>query len=149
MARCLVSSRPRRLATLAALFAVVGCGPGHDYELAPVRGTVAVAGSPLTAGRVMFAPVAAAGSLKSGKPGFGDLQPDGSFVVSSYSEGDGAVVADHWVSVIANTDEAKRQLDGASRVTYPKRLTVATGEENVFAIELSAEDVKRFGEIDD
>jgi hypothetical protein len=97
----------------------------------------------------MFAPVAGGESVKSGKPGFGDIQPDGSFVVSSYGKDDGAVVADHWVTVIANTDEAKQQLGGANRVTYPKRLTVAAGEENVFAIELSAEDIKRFGEIDD
>lgn len=135
--------RPVALAALATL----GCGPGHDYELAPVRGTVTVDGQPLAGGRVMFAPVAAGDAVTAGKPGFGDIDADGSFVVTTYAKHDGAVVAEHWVTVLsADSDAAKQQLLGASRVTVPQRKTVAAGVENEVPIELTTDVVKRFGE---
>jgi hypothetical protein len=39
-------------------------------------------------------------SHKAGKLAFGVLQSDGTFVLGTYEPEDGAVVGDHWVTVI-------------------------------------------------
>ncbi len=131
---------------LTTLLVVGGCGGGPDYEVAPVRGVVTVDGKPLAGGRLMFAPVSS-GSVKAGKTGFADIQPDGSYAVSTYGSEDGAVVAEHWVTVLSTgSDAAKTQLLGAARVTFPTRQTIRSGDENVIDLPLDAAMVKRFGE---
>lgn len=146
--KSLAISDLRTAAALAfALSLVAGCGPSHDYELSPVRGVVNVDGKPLTGGRLMFAPVAGGASIKAGKPGFADVQADGSYVVSTYGTNDGAVVADHWITVLSgDSEEAQQQLLGATRVKVPRRVTIVGGEENVVPIELTPEEIRRFGE---
>lgn len=111
-----------------------------------MRGVVTVDGKPLAGGRLMFAPVASAG-LRAGKTGFADIQADGSYAVSTYGSKDGAVVADHWVTVLSTgSDAAMTQLRGAARVTFPTRQTIRSGEENVVDLPLDAAMIKRFGE---
>ncbi len=148
MARFMVNCESsHRLRWVFLLGVAVGCGPGHDFEMAPVRGVVRVNGAPLQGGRVMFAPVATGGSLKSGKPGFADIAADGSYVVSTYGHEDGAVVAPHWVTVLSlDSQAAKQQMLGASRVTAPQRQTVIADQENVIEIELSSNEIRRLGE---
>jgi hypothetical protein len=145
MEKCSVTCK-LRLTCVAALLATLGCGGGGEFEVAPVRGVVTVDGKPLAGGRLMFAPVASAG-LKAGKTGFADIQADGTYAVSTYGSEDGAVVADHWVTVLSTgSDAAKTQLRGAARVTYPTRQTIRSGEENVIDLPLDAAMIKRFGE---
>jgi len=79
--------------------AAVGCQQ-NPYELAPVRGTVTIDGHPLSQAKVMFAPSEVGTNPNPGKPAFGLLQPDGSFVLTTYKENDGAVIGEHWVTVI-------------------------------------------------
>jgi hypothetical protein len=79
------------------LFLSSGCTKS-PYELAPVHGAVTVDGKPLTKGKVMFAPVAKDGA-NPGKPAFGWLGPDGRFELTTYHDGDGAIVGDHWVTI--------------------------------------------------
>lgn len=142
-----MNSKPLRGIGIGLLVACLGCGPDHDYDLAPVHGVVTINGKPLPAGRVQFAPVAASGALKSGKPGFGDIEPDGSYTISTYGHEDGAVAAEHWVTIINTQKEAVGGLLlGASRVKVPIRQTVASGTENVIPIELTTDDIKRYGE---
>lgn len=126
---------------------LAGCGADPGYEVAPVQGVVTVEGEPLPGGRLMFAPAATSGSLNSGKPGFADIQPDGSYEVSTYGNGDGAVVAEHWVSIINTEPESiDRPLRGAKRVMVPRRKSVVAGQENVIPIDLTSEEVKKYGE---
>jgi hypothetical protein len=135
-----------RFSCLAATLLALGCGGGGDFEVAPVRGVVTVDGKPLAGGRLMFAPVAN-GSVKAGKTGFADIQADGTYTVSTYGSEDGAVVAEHWVTVLSTgSDAAKTQLRGASRVTFPTRQTIRNGEENVVDLQIDAAMIKRFGE---
>ena len=90
--------------SMALLLAGAGCQQA-PYDLAPVRGKVSVDGQPLASGRLMFAPISQ-GSADAGKPAFGDIQPDGSFVLTTYREGDGAVVGDHWVTLFPPAEQA-------------------------------------------
>jgi hypothetical protein len=78
--------RPFRLAGLALLLIVAaGCGGPTTY---PVRGKVVFKdGTPLTGGLVVFRPV----DEKLQVSARGDIQPDGSFILGTYKEGDGAV----------------------------------------------------------
>ena len=83
----------------------LGCAENHPYELAQVRGTVTLNGKRLANTstekfKVMFAPVAKQGTNKAGKPGFGQLNDDGTYTLSTYGADDGAVVGTHWVTII-------------------------------------------------
>ncbi len=146
MARCSVACKNYGvLSTIAILCAVTGCTQS-EYELAPVSGRVLLDGQPLDGGKIMLAPVASGDSIKAGKPGFANIGDDGAFVLSTYSEGDGAVVAEHVVTVI-NTDpksEAGRRLR-ADRVALPQRVTVSAGEANELNVELTSELINRYG----
>lgn len=165
MARCSVTLnklRPTAGRTFMVLLAVVqltGCS-SHPYELAPVGGTVTLDGEPITGAKVMFAPLAKSGNQKSGKPAFGMLQEGGGFRLSTYRPDDGAVVGEHWVTVIRV--EARRSPDRPSnesqprtnqavvwdRVTYPELVTVAANGENVVTIALTSEIVDKYAQRD-
>jgi hypothetical protein len=87
-----------RMMTLLALLAGVGsgCGAGGGGkapDLIPVKGKVSFKGKPLTKGTVTFEPDG------FGRPARGDLQSDGTFVLGTLKEGDGAVVGEHRVSI--------------------------------------------------
>jgi len=60
--------------------------------MVPVRGRVLLDEEPLPFGSVMFQP-------PTGLPARGIIQPDGSFVLSTYQPGDGAVVGLHKVRI--------------------------------------------------
>jgi hypothetical protein len=78
------------------LLPFAGCGSSSAPKGAPtlpVKGTVTYKGQPLTKGRVVFEPDGA------GKEAYGEIQPDGSFVLSTYKKDDGAVIGNHRVMV--------------------------------------------------
>ncbi len=76
-----------------------GCGGGTDRpalsETIPVKGTVTYKGQPLTGGTVEFEP------RNAGRNARGAIRPDGTFVLSTSKDGDGAVEDLHRVSVLA------------------------------------------------
>jgi len=87
---------------LVLIAGVVGCG-GEDYKMvvAPVTGTVTCNGMPVTEGYVVFVPKVPAGAdaMKSGKAASGYINADGTYTLTTYDEGDGALVGDHEVRV--------------------------------------------------
>jgi hypothetical protein len=90
--------RPTAFATLqviaTALFAmgaILGCGSKYP-ETAKVRGTITIEGKPVASGRVMFVP-------DHGVPAIGEIQPDGSYQLTTFSPGDGAVLGKHRVTI--------------------------------------------------
>lgn len=83
-------SRAAFLAAGVAVFTVAGCHRGP--QMAQVTGKVVYNGQPLTFGTVAFQP-------PSGQPAVGDIQSDGTFALSTYRPGDGAVVGKHRVRV--------------------------------------------------
>jgi len=88
-----------RAATLAATFLVTawGCGSTPEHpETVPVQGKVTYKGAPVTKGTISF-------QSEGGHVAVGELQPDGTYKLSSFGEGDGAVPGHAKVSIVANT----------------------------------------------
>lgn len=98
----------------ASLLTVPGCGKGGAaYKTAPVRGQVIYNGQPVTSGGIGFQPIAVPGASESnpGKPASGQVKEDGTFVLTTYKEGDGAVVGRHRVSYIPSVAGAETYED--------------------------------------
>ncbi|PQO43583.1 hypothetical protein C5Y93_23325 [Blastopirellula marina] len=78
--------------------AAVGCG-GRGEKIVPVSGTVMIDGQPLAAGVDGFITLAPA----SGRPAIGKIDGQtGKFTLTTYEEGDGALVGPHEVTVTVN-----------------------------------------------
>jgi hypothetical protein len=90
-----VASSSRRawlcLIALAAITSLAG-GCKRNPRVVPVSGIVYYNDKPLPYGTVMFQP-------DKGQPASGEIQPDGTFKLSSYGPDDGAVPGRHLVSV--------------------------------------------------
>lgn len=106
-------------------FTTIGCG--DPVEMAPIAGTVNYKGVPLKFGTVMFQPIA------GGQPAHGVIQPDGSFVLSTYNIGAGTRIGTNRVSVrcYENQDPAKSggQFAGGQslgRLLIPIKYTMAS-----------------------
>src|SRR5690349_13665952 len=86
---------------LAAL-ATCGCGRagGARPELGKVRGTVSYNGKPVPSGTVTFFPIEGKGG-ESGLPAIGELDTDGSFELTTFDTGDGAIIGQHKTIVVA------------------------------------------------
>jgi hypothetical protein len=134
-----------------------GCSKRHPYELAPVEGVVTIDNQPITGAKVMFAPIAQGENRNSGKPAFGVLNADGSFKLTTYHEDDGAVVGDHWVTIIRGEPNGHNGATAGSnagkatfnRLSVPTKVNVQAGQQNHIPINLTAIEVKRFGRFDD
>lgn len=127
-----------------ALVATAGCSQS-PYEMAPVRGSVTVDGTPLTACQVMFAPRATERVADSGKPAIGWLDDEGKFELSTYSEGDGAVVGEHLVTLFGPADAAELPpgIPKFKRVAVQgEAILVEAGKDNEVNITLSLKDLQ-------
>jgi hypothetical protein len=148
--------RPRWFLALLIPAACIGCSKS-PHDLAPVRGVVTIDGQPFAAGKVMFAPVAKGESRNAGRAAFGRLQPDGTFTLTSYDADDGAVVGEHWATLIRLEDAslgegastAANALPPFSRVTYSQRITVLPNHENEVTLAFTKQDIARFAQQDD
>ena len=149
-----VTAIPIAIVLASLLESVVGCG-GPPHEVAPAHGTVTIDGRPFTHGKVMFAPLSGDG-VHPGKAAMGLLQPDGSFVLSTYGNDDGAVVGEHSVTIIsiqptaapspatsAETGPAKDE-PKFKRARAPGTFQVIAGQDNHFDIKLLRQDVTRY-----
>lgn len=121
-----------------------GCSKS-PYDLAPVSGKVTVDGQPLPDGQVMFAPRATSGSAKAGKPALGNVRPDGTFSLSTYADGDGAVVGEHLITLYGPAPEISLPsgIPPFEKVTLPGRqVRVEAGTNNTIDIAITAADLK-------
>lgn len=78
--------------------AASGCGSGK-LDVAPVKGKVTHNKKPLQFGSVVF-------QSEKGLPATGQIQPDGTYTLTTYASGDGAVVGSHKVQITC-TDTQK------------------------------------------
>ena len=85
---------PRRFLAGLTLLSVVAISSGCTQapSVVPVSGKVVYNGEPLPFGIVMFQP-------EQGQAAQGEIQPDGTFQLSTYGPNDGAVPGHHKVSV--------------------------------------------------
>ena len=107
MQRSAMKSAGEILAAAVAM-TLVGCAGSHELETATVRGLVTIDGSPLKSGMVYFNPM-------SGRGARGEIRSDGSFELTTYQDGDGAIVGEHKVFVIA-IDEAATAIEATGPV---------------------------------
>ncbi|MBX6312095.1 MAG: hypothetical protein IRY99_04130 [Isosphaeraceae bacterium] len=102
-----------------------GCG-GTDPAKPPlgkVSGKVTYKGKPVTNGSVIFTPVAGKGA-ETGQVATGQLESDGSFVLTTFDIGDGAVLGQHTVTVEARSEDINKlnqpKEDGTIAYILPK-----------------------------
>jgi hypothetical protein len=81
----------RRLVPLACLACALlgGCG---GPRLAKVTGKVTYGSKPVTGGKIMFYP-------ESGRMALGEIGPDGTYTLTTFKPGDGALVGPHRVAI--------------------------------------------------
>jgi len=116
----------------AACLLLAGCGSGLD--IAPTRGTISVKGEMLTNGRVMFMPIG------GGQYAVGEIQPDGSFVMSTVDDGDGVLVGEHSVQITQREDDVEPGKQAYNFESPPgEPYVVKSGEENVFDIDIDTD----------
>lgn len=106
---------PLLLVLCLAVGLLIGCGrqSGSAYKTATVKGKVVYNGQPVTSGGIRFQPIEVPGASQSelGKPASGQVQSDGTFVLTTYKEGDGAVIGKHRVSYIPASKGAESYED--------------------------------------
>jgi hypothetical protein len=96
-----------------AMVNVAGCDDGP--QMAPVTGKVLYNGKPLEFGSVTFQP-------PRGQSARGKVQSDGSFSLSTYRPGDGAVVGSHKVSITCYESQRRAVAKGAGEQSLGKLL---------------------------
>ncbi len=97
--------------------AAVTAGCGGSSGIAPVHGVVTLDGKPLTEGFVFVTPA-------EGKMAKGSIQPDGTFVLGTDSDSDGAQVGTHPVTVLPPTAEEGKPLSAVAK-SLPRRYSIA------------------------
>src|SRR3954470_5912661 len=138
--------RPRRgLPLLVLFFAIPGCNHS-SLELAPVHGKVTIDNKPLFQGKVMFAPVAKGNDVNPGKPAWGNIQADGTFRLTTYKNDDGAVVGEHWVTIMNSEEKLPKGVPEFSRLVVPKKATVGATADNEINFAFASGDVKKLAE---
>src|SRR6187402_2127746 len=89
---------PNKRASWSVLFwcllalVTAGCGSKHPLT-APVKGKITIDGKPVTTGRISFHPVSGE------RPALANIQPDGSYSLTTFEDGDGALLGRHKVSI--------------------------------------------------
>jgi hypothetical protein len=107
-----------RAAAMAALLfgPISGCAePNEHPKTFPVTGKVTYKGQPVPKGTITFQP-------DQGQAAVGEIQPDGTYQLSTFSQGDGAVAGHHRIFVIANTADPTKIPGSTPGWTPPKDL---------------------------
>jgi hypothetical protein len=100
-----MASRCCLIAVAVVAVLLPGCG---GERVAPVKGRVMFNGEPVKEAALTFSPTAAGNRLEAGTPATGFTEPDGTFVLSTFSKNDGALVGTHSVNVVVDdTNPAK------------------------------------------
>lgn len=111
----------------------LGCG-GDGFDISLASGVVQRNGTPLSGGKVLFSP------LDSQKSAIGLVQPDGTFVLSTLSDGDGAMPGRYRVGIVSEFEFRGRKSKVSCRAPKKILLTVESNQENDFVINVSEAD---------
>lgn len=102
---------------------LIGCGSDPDKpKLGKISGVVTYKGQPVESGRVVFTPTGGGGT---GQSASGMIGPDGSYTLTTFDEGDGAILGEHVVTVDVTEKDAvspQPKPDGTIDYTMPKKL---------------------------
>lgn len=110
----------------ALLFAVLGCGGGDSFELAPVSGKITLDGKPVAEATIAFQPVTEGRTVNPGPGSVSTTDANGSYRLLTVQGDTGAVIGKHRVRITTrqanpgqNEDEA--QPADLVRETIPTR----------------------------
>ncbi len=93
------------VAGLGLLLPFGGCSHDPDLpKLGKVHGTVTYKGKPLDTGHIVFTPVMGKGG-ETGQNATGEINSNGSYELTTFDTGDGAILGQHVVTVTAQTGE--------------------------------------------
>ena len=92
--------------TFLTLVACGGCGGGPAAgppvgQTVAIQGKISYMGQPLSHGTIQFEPE------DSGREANGNIQPDGTFTLTTFRNGDGAIPGTHRVAVSGTGDDGK------------------------------------------
>jgi hypothetical protein len=94
----------RSLVLIASAAFLLGCGDTGKPPLGRVSGKVTYNGQPVTKGIVSFVPRGGPGS-QTGQTATGEIGSDGSYTLTTFDKGDGAVLGEHTVLVSAREED--------------------------------------------
>lgn len=124
------------------VFGVVGCAGGlEQHPVAKVSGQITCNGEPVPFVQVVFVPKRAADAkgVETGKGGYAVADVEGKFVLSTYGDGDGAIVGKHAVSIQPPNPEDFPTFScecAVAEIKYVKEVDVVSGQENVIDVAL-------------
>jgi hypothetical protein len=124
----------KRFVTLLFL-SVTGCSGGlKEFPVADASGVVLCEGKPVPFAKVQFNPKPADGAKTAsiGKPGFAFAGEDGRFILSTYGNGDGAVIGKHLVT--ATPDPAHPCNCHSDDITPLMEVEIKEGQDNTFEV---------------
>jgi hypothetical protein len=96
---------------------MMASGCSDSGGIAPVSGVVTLDDKPLTEGFVMVTPA-------DGRTARGTIQQDGTFVLGTYSDSDGAAIGKHPVTVLPPTATEGMPLSATAKA-LPNRYSIA------------------------
>lgn len=102
--------------SVVLLAGLCGCSGGaKQAATGKVSGKVTYEGKPVEAGSITFTPVTTGASAETGvaaKPAGGSIQSDGSYTLTTYVDGDGAIVGRHTVTFFPSAPQAPASSGG-------------------------------------
>jgi hypothetical protein len=105
-------------AAFLSCLALVGCGPSLP-ETATVSGRVTFNGKPVPRGRVVFQP-------EKGRQASAALDADGRYTLTTFKDGDGALLGKHIVTITAS--RVVREAQKAKSIEDEMRVGMGRGE---------------------
>jgi len=104
------------LFSIFLLIVLTGCSGGaKQAATGKVSGKVTYEGKPVEAGSITFTPITTGTSADTGvasKPAGGAVKSDGSYVLTTYVDGDGAIVGRHTVTFFPAAPQAPAESGG-------------------------------------
>lgn len=143
----MLTTKPRiqRLLELVVLSTfAVGCSKAQ-FAVAPVHGKISVDDKPLSHGTIMFAPIRGSEQKDPGKPALGKIDSNGDYHLTTFSKNDGAVVGDHWATILNVSKDLPKGVPEFDRITFPTKLKVVAGRDNEIDIKLTRDTIKKYG----
>ncbi len=110
---------------LGLVFSFGGCSNDPNMpKLAKAYGTVTYKGKPLDGGHIVFTPAAGKGG-ETGQNATGEINSDGTYEMTTFNTGDGAILGQHIVTVVVREKGEMPKPDASSQIKYelPKSLT--------------------------
>jgi hypothetical protein len=121
--------------TLAGLAGGCATDDAHPPTV-PVQGKVTYQGQPVPKGTVTFQP-------DGGRPAVGDIQPDGTYRLSTFGDKDGAVAGNHKVMIIANTGDPTKMPSTPGYVTPKDLIPKKYGDVKTSGLEIAVSKDKK------